>query len=62
MCSTNPLSGYTRCRPTADSSACFIPSKGQSDSSFQARSFLEAFLVSYGLPLSMAVMGAAYSA
>ena len=44
------------------SSACFIPSKARSDSSFQNRAFLDPFLVSSQLPLSMVVMGAAYSA
>ena len=45
-----------------DSSACFIPSKARSDSSVQTRAFLDPFLVSSRLPLSMVVMGAAYSA
>ena len=40
----------------------FIPSKARSDSSFQTRAFLDPFLVSSQLPLSMVVMGAAYSA
>ena len=55
-------SGSTRCRPTADGSACFIPSEARSDSSFQTRAFLDPFSVSSRLPLSMVVMGAAYSA
>ena len=62
MCRTNPRFGSRRCRPTADSSACFIPSKGRSDSSFQTRAFLDPYLVSSRLPLSMAVMRAASSA
>ena len=59
---TNPWSGSTRCRPTEDSSACFIPSKARSQSSVQTRAFLDPLLVSYRLPLTRAVMGAAYSA
>ena len=55
---TNPQSGSTRCRPSVDSSACIIPSKARSDSSFQTRAFLDPFWVSSWLPLSMAVMGA----
>ena len=55
---TNPGSGSTRCRPTADSSACFNPSKARSDLSCQTRDFLDPFLVSSRLPFSMAVMGA----
>ena len=62
MRKTNPRSGSTRCRPTADSSACFIPSKARSDSAVQTRAFLDPFLVYSRLPLSMVVMGAAYSA
>ena len=45
-----------------DSSACFNPSKARSDSAVQTRAFLDPVLVSSRLPLSMVVMGAAYSA
>ena len=58
----SPRPGSPRRRPTADSSFCFIPSKAQADTSFHTRAFFDLFLVSSRMPLSLGVMGAAYSA
>ena len=57
-----PSVGIHEVQTTADSSPCFIPSKTRSDSGVQTRAFLDPYLVSSRLPLSMVVMGAAYSA
>ena len=48
--------------PTTDSSTCCIHSRAEWDSSSQISAFLDPFLVSSRLPLTMAVMVAAYSA